>query len=339
MIGIETKDGVKYLIGALLIVAAVVSFLLVKSYIVPVLTSAVLAYLFYPIYNRLNTRLKKPNLSALIVTILIILILIVPTAFLFYHLSKEATVIYIKVTQYVAGHDAFEECTRGYVCDFLKNTETRYYIQEGVKKVTSIITSSAYNFIFSIPNRVLDILIIFFTAFFFLRDGKSIVESLRRWFPMKQDHESHIFRQMKEVTHSIVYGFFLTAIIEGALALLVFKFAGLSTAWLWAALIAVLAFVPILGPSIVWIPAAIVMAAGDKVLPLAIILAGGLAISAIDIFIKPKIIGDRAKVHPILIVLGLLGGVQLFGAIGIILGPLILALMITFIKLYREEIK
>ncbi|MBW2993460.1 AI-2E family transporter [Candidatus Woesearchaeota archaeon] len=325
----------RYVIAILAVLAVVVAFLLIRPFVIPLMTSMVLAYLFYPIHKGIQKRIKSRGLSAAIVTVIIIVIIVIPTAFLLFQVSKEASIGYLRIKQTIAG--GFEECESGFICDVLKRPGTMFYIQDGIKKITETLTTSIYNFVFTAPKFLLDILIIFFTTFFFLKDGKEIIERFRELTPLESHQEERIFRQMKEVTRSIIYGLFLIAIIEGVIGAIVFKVAGVSAPILWGTAIALLAFIPFIGSTIVWIPAAIIMILTGDTSAFGIILAGGLVISYIDTFIKPKAIGKRAKVHPLLVLLGLIGGIQLFGLIGIIIGPLVLALLITFIKMYKEE--
>jgi len=325
----------KYFLAAFAIIAVIIAFLLVRPFLIPLLTSAVLAYLFYPVHEKIYKKIKKKSLSAAIVTIIIILIIVIPSAILLFQIAKEVSFGYVALKQVIAG--GFQGCESGFFCDFLKQPETMFYLQDGLQKITESLTQSIYNFIFSVPTLLLHTLIIFFTTFFLIRDGKSFVKKIRELTPLKTHQEEMIFAQMKEVTRSIIYGLFLIAVIEGIMGAVLFRAAGVSAPILWGTAIALLAFIPFIGSTIIWVPAAILKLLAGQGWPFIIIVIGGLIISYIDTFIKPKAIGKRAKVHPLFILLGLIGGIYLFGLIGVIVGPLVLALLITFVKMYKEE--
>jgi len=335
VISITNKKGLRAHLAFLLIAAIVIALFIIWPFLIPILTAAVLAYLFYPVYKAINRKTKKKNLSAFVVTIIIIAVIVIPTGIILYKVGREASTSYLRMKQIV--YTGFEECKTGAICSFLKRPQTRYYFEQGLSKITDYLTESAYNFILSIPRRLLDVLIIFFTAFFLLRDGAYLVEKLRRYTPLRKKQEEHIFRQLKEVTRSVIYGFFLMAIIEGVLAAVAFWIAGMTSPVLWAGVVAILAFIPFIGATAVWVPAAVISLLFGETSAFAIIVVGGIIISSIDTFVKPRVVGKKAKVHPILIFIGLLGGLKLFGVVGIIFGPLILALVFTFIEMYRKE--
>lgn len=342
MIGIAEKTVLspaktrKYFLAALVVVAIIVAFLLIRPFLISLITSMVLAYLFYPIYSKIHKKTNRKNFSAVIVTIIIILIIVIPATLLLFEVSKEVSVGYLRIRQTISG--GFEECKSGFICDFLKKPGTMFYIQDGLQKITDLLTKNIYNFVFSAPRFLLNLLIIFFTAFFLLRDGKEFIEKLRTLIPFEKHHEERIFTHLKDVTRSIIYGLFLIAVIEGIMGAMLFMITDVSAPILWGTVIALLTFIPFIGASVIWVPAAIIkLISGGNHWSFIGIVIGGLIISYIDTFIKPKAIGKRAKVHPLLILLGLMGGISLFGLIGIIVGPLVLALLITFIKMYKEE--
>ena len=327
--------GQKSILIILIVLALVLAYLLVKPFIIVLLTAGILAYIFYPAHKWLKQKLKSNQASAWILTILITIIIVIPTGFLFYQVAKEASVGYLKMEQHV--NSDFESCEYGKFCNFLKNPQVKYQIQSSFEKITNYISEGANNFIFSIPKRFIELLILFFSVFFFLKDGPALFKGARDVLPIPDSHERKIVSQLSEVTRSVIYGIFVVAIIEGIVAGLAFWLAGLTSPILWAIVVTILAFIPLIGPTIIWVPAAIYALFMHEPWSALIIIIGGVVISLIDFYVKPKTIGKRAKIHPIIIFIGLLGGIALFGVVGIIVGPLILALLITFLKMYKEE--
>jgi predicted PurR-regulated permease PerM len=309
--------------------------LIIRPFIIVLISAAVLAYIFYPVYKWFVKKIKSKNSSALIVSVVILLIIIIPASFLFYEVTKEAGVGYVKLQQYA--NSGFASCETGKICDFIKQPQVKIQIQNTIEKLTNYVSESANEFIFTIPRRLLDLLILFFSVFFFLRDGPEMLHGIRKLSVIDVKHENKIINQLKEVTRSVIYGVFVIAIIEGVIAAVTFYFAGLSSPILWGFVVAILAFIPFIGPTIVWVPAVIIQLLFQEPYSALIIVIGGIVLSGLDFFVKPRTIGKRANVHPIVIFIGLLGGIAFFGIIGIILGPLILALLISFLKMYKEE--
>lgn len=319
--------------------------MIIKPYLIPVLTSIVLAYIFYPVYNLLNKKIKRENLSAAIISVLIILLILIPLSLVIFKVSKETQVSYLLIKQRVFNGRIFDvQCQEGeFYCDAIKDMKsfmtrptTRYYLEDGVKKITTYIAENTFSFIFSLPKRILDVFITFFIVFFLLKDGKNILNKIKQLAPVNEKNKKKIFAQLQEVTRAIIYGIFVVAVVEGILGAITFKLFGVSSPLLWGIIIFLLALLPMVGAALIWIPAALIkFYDGNIGLGIGITI-GGIIISSIDTFVKPKIIGDKAQIHPILVLLGVLGGLSLFSIMGVIIGPLILVLLITFIKLSKE---
>ena len=147
------------------------------------------------------------------------------------------------------------------------------------------------------------------------------------------------------MTQAVVYGHLLTAFAQGLIGGLGFLVFGLSSPILWGIIIGIAGLIPMVGTAIVWVPASIylfLVGILQDSLPymargIGLFVYGFLIIGTVDNFLKPKLIGGRAKVHPALILIGLLGGLTVFGLIGAIYGPLILAMLVTFFDIYRTE--
>jgi predicted PurR-regulated permease PerM len=341
---IINKNNAKYFIVIILIILLALAFLIIRPYLIPVLTSIILAYIFYPLYAWLNKKTKNKNLSAAIVSILIILLILIPVSLVILQISKEAQVSYILIKQKVVTGNIFDSAcksdslycsTMRSLRSFMRRPTTQYYVDNGLKKVTVFIAESAFNFLVSLPKRILDIFITFFMIFFLLKDGKHIVKRIEHFSPIKKKNKEKVFNQLQEVTRAIIYGIFVISLLEGVLGAITFKLFGVSSPILWGIVMFLLAFLPMVGAGLIWIPAALFNLYNNEIWSGIGIVIGGIIISAIDIFLKPKVIGDKAQIHPVLVLLGVLGGLSLFSFTGVIIGPLILVLSITFIQISR----
>ena len=302
--------------------------------------SFILAYIFYPVYKWLNKKIKRRNLAALIVSLILILLLVIPLSFMLFQLSKEASVGYIILKQKVLRPGLFEGECEGIFCgvyDSFKWIVGRPEAKDSFEKLSSKITESALNFAFSIPARIAEIALTFFFTFFLLRDGPEIVQKIEKAVPFKDSYKKEIIKQVRGVVYAIVYGFFVIAIIEGVIGGVAFKLFGVASPIMWGILIAFLTFVPFIGAAVVWIPAVIIQVMHGFYGNAVGITVGGLIIAYIDTFVKPRVIGDRAAIHPAIILIGLLGGLKLIGFAGVIIGPIILSLFILFIKTFSKR--
>jgi predicted PurR-regulated permease PerM len=235
-------------------------------------------------------------------------------------------------------------------CDILQLSD-RYKLEETIietiKDTTNSVLKYVSNLALKIPVFILNIFIIIFIVFFLFKDGPRLVEYILKTLSLKTQHKNLIIKQIKDVISAVIYGHFLTAVVQGFVGGLGFFMFGFPSPFLWGLVMIFFSMIPFVGPMVVWVPAAIINIAlkimeGDStglIYGILFIFYGFFVISGIDNLIKPKLIGDRADIHPVVIMLGVVGGISIFGVIGLILGPLILSILITFINIYNREKK
>jgi len=339
-------------LGGLLIL----SFLVIRPYLTAILVSLVLTYIFYPVYRIINKKIKSKNMAAFIVTILIVLLIIAPLSFILNTVSREAYFLYLSSKQTIFAGDVFttgcaEEspslrCSvTGYFEGLLSDPKTKYYIDDTIKKATDFFVGYVSGFLFSLPTKILNFFIILFVTFFFFRDGNLLVKKIERLLPLKEGHKKRVFIRFNNVAFAVIYGSILIAIIQGSLGGIGFFAVGIKSPLVWAIIMMMFSLVPYVGSTVIWLPASLILMFSGYiesdtftvVKGLLLMLYGTFVIGLMDNFLKPKIIGDRAKVHPVLVLLGVLGGLKFFGFIGILVGPVLLALLVSFVEVYEEE--
>lgn len=329
-------------------------FLVIKPFITAILGSIFLSYLFYPLYKWLNKKIKTKTGASLIITLIIILLLLLPLFFVLNTLTREAYVTYLTSKQNILKvGDMFKDCPEGNpfcsiitpLGNFLDDPKVKYHMQNSVEKVSSYIIDSASDLVFSIPRFVLNFFVMVFVMFYLFKDGSKILSNLKRVLPLRDIYKRHLFEKFGKTTHAIVYGHIVVAIIQGILGSIGFFLFGINSPVIWGIVMVFAALIPFIGTGFVWFPPALLkllngISTGDSALitsGILFMLYGIIIISSLDNIIRPKIIGKKAKVHPILILVGVLGGVYLLGFVGLIVGPLILALFVTFIEAYERD--
>ncbi len=348
MIKIDKKRiGITLMI--LLVALLVLAFFMLKPFISAMLFAFVLAYIFYPVHKLFVNKLRlNKTISALAVSFVIIVLMVVPTIFILYEISKEANVEYIVLKQNLLSGAMFNvQCESGAICnavkklrEFFEQPDVKFYVNKerisaALERVITRFSENTYNFIFSLPRRLLEIFVTFSMTFFLLKDGVLLVKHIENLIPLNKESKDVLFKKMKDVISAVVYGTFLIALLEAALGALVLWMFGMHSPLIWGLIIGLLTFVPAVGAAIVWLPFALVSLYQGDITSAIGIGIGGLIISAIDTFLKPKIVGEKAAVHPALVFIGFVGGINLFGLVGAVIGPLVLVLTINFIKFYQ----
>ena len=357
MIKITKNIYSKYLFLSLFLILIYLSYRIIKPFISPIIIAGLLAYIFYPIYKRVYKKIKRKNLSSFIVTLIIIITITLPFSFILNSIIKEATVSSVIIKQRITtGNILGVKCTdkdsficglSKYVREFTTDSRNRYYIDTTIKDISSFITKSITSFILEFPKRILDVIILFFIMFYLFRDGNLFLKKIKSLFPVKDQYKEQIVEQLNEVTYAILYGYIIIGLIQGVLGAFIFFVLGVSSPILWGIMIMLLSIIPFIGPTLIWVPASVFLFLtgyidSDTTVALKgiiLLVYGLLVFSPVDNILKPKIIGNKTEVHPTFIILGLIGGMIMFGFIGFLLGPLILTLLVTFIDIYEKERK
>lgn len=325
----------KVMTVVILIVLLVLSFFLLKPILMALITGLILAFIFSPIYCRLNAKIKSNNLSATIMCVLLILLIVLPIFFLAPVVLNQAGKIFSSV-QDINFVEIIKEIFPS-LFSVTSSGEIGSIIQSFINDSTSNLLSSISKFILNLPLLFLQSLVVFFTFFFVLRDSDKMASYVKSLSPFSKEIEKKLFDSSKAITSSVIYGQVVIGIIQGIITGLGFFIFGVSNALLLTLLACLAGIFPIIGTTIVWIPVAIYLfIEGNTGAAIGVLIFGSIS-STIDNFLRPIIVSKRAKMNSLLILLGMIGGLFLFGILGFILGPLILAYLIIILDLYRNK--
>src|SRR3989338_7309808 len=331
-----------------------VSYLIIKPFITPILAGVVLSYIAYPLYRMLNGFLKMRNISSFIACILVVLIISLPLIFTLNTISKEAYTTYLLSKQKLSSGNVLPDCKTAeklickitnFIATKFNDPKTRYHLDTTITQATSKVTESISNIVFTIPRLVVNLFIMLFVMFFLFRDGDVFVDKIERILPLKMEDRKKVVKRLSDTAYAVIYGSLIIAIAQGTLGGIGFFIFGVPSPILWGLVMMLASLIPYIGSSIVWLPASFMLIInGYTDMETSIILKGMLLmlygifiVSTIDNILKPKLIGDKSGLHPLLVLLGVVGGLKFLGFIGVIVGPIIIALLITFIKIYEEE--
>jgi predicted PurR-regulated permease PerM len=176
-----------------------------------------------------------------------------------------------------------------------------------------------------------------FTMFYLFLDGDKAVRVLREWLPLDPKDSHALVHRCGEIISASVYGVVVLAAIQGTLGGLMFWWLGLPSPLLWGLVMILMATIPMLGTFVVWVPAAIYLAVTGHLIKAAILTFwGAVVIGMADNLLRPRLVGEKTKMHDLLIFFAVLGGLQAFGVLGILMGPVVLAVAITLLETFRR---
>ena len=182
---------------------------------------------------------------------------------------------------------------------------------------------------------LLDLFVMLYAMFFFLRDGRKILERIFYYMPLNHEDEELVLQRFTSVTRATIKGTLVIGVIQGALAGIGFWVAGLDGAAFWGTIMAILSIVPGIGAALIWVPAVIYLFATGQTLPATLLLIWCAAVvGTVDNILRPMLVGKDAKMPDLLILVGTLGGLFLFGPIGFIVGPIVCGLFLTVWDIY-----
>jgi predicted PurR-regulated permease PerM len=306
-----------------------------------VLWGTVLAIVFAPVYRRLcrSTR-QRPNLAALATVAIIVLIVILPSTLITASLVQEASGVYQMFKSgelNLAGNlqhvlDALPSWAVG-VLDRFGLTDLAG-VQEGLSaglgKASQFIAAQALNIGQATFELVVRMFVMLYLLFFLLRDGEELFRVIKDAVPLRAEQQRAIFSKFATVIRATVKGTIVVAVLQGALGGLMFWFLGIRAALLWAALMALLSLLPAVGAALVWFPVALyLLATGAVWQGLVLIAYGVLVIGLVDNLLRPILVGTDIKMPDYVVLISTLGGIEIFGMNGIVLGPLIAAMFMV----------
>lgn len=329
---------------ALLVALGLVAFRLVGVFLSYVLFGLFLAYLTYPVYAWLLKRVKRPTLAASLMLLLIVVVVLVPLAFLLAELVSQVQQVVSEAG--VADPQAILDTLAHRINAFLglppQDPDATSPGSSLVNDVYDTIQDEATQWVRALPRYLAEALIgvflLAYVVYYSYTDGARWLQVLREVLPMQSDHRETLFREVGHVIRGVMYGTILMSALQAVLAAVGFTIFGVPDVALWSVLVFILALLPIVGAPMVWLPWSVYLVyIGETFRGVGLLLYSAILVNGIEHIIRPKLIGSVADIHPLLVLLGVVGGLAVFGFIGFILGPLVLSVFVTVLSLYRKE--
>lgn len=331
----------KYFLNVLLILFLALFVLILAGFLAPLVLGLLLAGLGFPLYRELLKRFgDKKNLASLLTVLVISLVIILPFVGILSLLAKEAFDIFTTARDQWAVNQSFMQALQPISVKFDINLEEiiRNQLAPVIENLGLVLSREIGGLLSDALRLALNFFIMLVTTFYLLRDGEKLANFLIKLSPLKTADELSLYHTFREAGKAVFFGNFISAIVQGLLGGLGFLIFGIGSPVLWGAVMAFLALIPFLGPYLIFIPAAIYLfATGGTFTAILFLLYNILIVSTVDNLIKPKLISERIKIHPLLILLAILGGIKVFGLLGIIYGPLIVAVFLALLKVYLNH--
>jgi predicted PurR-regulated permease PerM len=317
----------------------VLSLLLLRPFI-PALAWAVgLAVVAHPVYRWLERKTGKPGVAAAIAVVLVATLVVAPAILVAHRITIEAATGVDKVRPMLTpeGWRSIQD-KNPRLAPIMRRIERDVDMRQTVERTVATVSGAAMVFVRGSVRSVVELLIIFFALFYFFRDYRQCMATAASFLPLSRKEAHHVLVRLRDTIHAMVYGTVVISAVQGSLGGLMFWWLGLPSPVLWGVVMGLLAIVPVLGAFVVWIPAAIVLALqGAWVKAIILTIWGTVVIGLIDNLLYPMLVGRKLQLHTLGVFFAIVGGLMFFGAAGIILGPVVLALAGALIDIWRRR--
>ena len=310
-----------------------------------------LAFLLFPLHRWLTRKFRgKAGMSAGVITGLTPFALLTPLTFLAFEFINQARAL----VQFVRGSDfkldgsilirleqypvigplarlAREEL-------MVSAADIQEWLGRATETAVRSVASIGSGVVLGALGTLVGFFFMLFLLFFFLRDGTRMFDRLQRLIPVPEEHREQLFAHLASVARGVFYGIGLTAICQGIMVGIAFAIAGMPSPVVFGVLAGVLALLPAGGAAIVWIPAVLYLAAAGSWGMAVFMLVAGVITSTADNILRPVLVSRYAPVSAFMVFVGVVGGIAAFGAIGIVVGPVFLALVAAIIEYFDEKV-
>jgi predicted PurR-regulated permease PerM len=327
----------------IVIVIAYLTFLVFQPFLAPLAWAVVIVVIMHPYYDRL-TKKTNPTMAALLMTAIVTLILIVPTVLVMTAFVKQGVQAITHVqSQVQSGHfdwvnnlwlklqDRLPEENK----TDLSTLVSKYFdaaAAYGAARVGAILRNTAA-FLFHLSVMIL-------AMFYLFRDGDSIVERLRVVLPFEHEHRDRMIGEAHDLIFASVVSSAVAAAAHGILGGIAFALTGITAPVFWGVMMGFFSLVPVVGSALIWVPAVIsLMVQGHPVAGIILAIICGVVVGVVDNVIRPWVISGRAEMGGLIVFISVLGGLAVFGMLGLVLGPIIVATGASILDLYAAGVR
>jgi predicted PurR-regulated permease PerM len=350
---VQTSDRVFYTRAFALVALLLVGYLLylvLTPFFAPIGWALFIAFLIHPLHRWLTRRLgNRAAVSAAIMTVAVFLIVLGPLAGLGAAFAAQVTDLLRHAQAFAVEHkpsDLSDLAALPFVGPALvwvqenvgiSLAQIQAWAVEGAQTILKALGGLGRAAFVGALGTVIGFALMMFILFFAIRDGKRMADTVRALLPASETDKARLFGHLASVTRALVYGAGVTALVQGALIGIGFAVVGLPSPVVFGVIAALAALIPLLGTPVVWVPALVVLAIQDRYYAALFMLVWGGIVVTIDNFLRPWLVAGRAQIDALTVFIGVLGGVSAFGPIGVILGPLVLALAIALVRFALEN--
>ena len=330
------------------IVISAIFFMMIRGFLMAILMAGIFSALANPLYRRFERWYRgRRGLASISTLLIIVLLILIPLGGLLGIVTAQAFKVGQSITPWIQKQLADPSGLAGLLEKLPFYEQIAPYQDEILTRVGELVGSVSQFLISGLSSAtvvtvtfLLHLFIFLYTMYFFLMDGDRLLARIMYYLPLEEHDERRILDRFTSVTRATLKGTAVIGILQGGLAGLAFAVVGIPSAVFWGTIMVVLSVIPGIGTGLVWAPAAIILAATGHVgAAIGLAVFCGLVVGSLDNILRPRLVGKDTQLPELLIFFGTLGGLVLFGVLGIIIGPIVAALFVTIWEIYGEVFK
>lgn len=327
-------------------VAVYLTWRMLQPFLAVLIWAAVLALLFYPLHRRILRRVRRPALAAALSILVVLITVIVPLGLVGSAVAAELASV-ASQAQESARPWLESQLTEGRLGELRTWLAERFNIELDIspEKVAELASNASeyllrgtVSVVGGVLGALTKLVLVLFTMYYFFRDGERLARQLPGVLPLTREEAEGVLRRTDDIIRASVNGTIVIAALQGLLGGLMFAVLGLPSPLVWGVVMTLFSLVPLAGAFVVWGPAALLLAASGE-WGKAIVLAafGAGVIGVIDNLLRPRLVGQRAHMHELTVFFTVLGGIQLFGMLGFLVGPVLFAVTLALLDIVRRS--
>ena len=320
-------------------IALYLSYTLARPFLPALAWALALAVVAYPLHHAISKKIKRRDASAIVTCLVVALVVVAPALLVAQQIGQEASGA-IEMVQAEAESGRWKEtiADKPALAPVVAWIERQVDVEGEILEMLKATGAQIPSFLRASIWLAIELLITFLVLFYFLRDRGEALGLMQSLSPLTQGETQRMIKRISETIRGTVFGTLIVALVQGILGGVMFWLLGLPAPLLWGAVMVVLSIVPVLGSFVVWLPAAGFLAVqGEVGKALILVLWGTLIVSLIDNLLYPMLVGSQLRMHTLPVFFAIVGGLIVFGASGLILGPVVLAVTVALIDVWRER--
>ena len=343
-----SKDATFWFLASLLLVFGAVALLVVWPFLRPLAGAIIVSVIFFPAYKRvLLWTGQRPTWASLITTLGIVFLFLIPASLILLKATNEAII----AAQRLSAFSAEQGGLGGYITALaerplhffgrfvdMSKFDVRSAIASNLQRAGYMILSSGAAILGSVARVTANFFFMLIVVFFLFRDGKAWAEALGQLMPLSEEQTTQLYRNIADTIIGNVYGIVSVGFIQGTLTGVVMAIVGLPSPLLLGIAAFFASILPVVGAALVWAPAGLYLIFSGAIWKGVFVLVwGAVVISAVDNIVRPWVVSGKVELHPLVLMFVILGGVELFGFLGLFLGPVIVSVLAAVFHMLREE--